>query len=301
MAKGAAVGGSTLTIIKGALKIMAWTKAQTSIAVGVGVLLAVGTATVAVEHLAKYQRNKAERKILNPPNPQTDAAIAQIEAKLTTAYNPLPSAMIAATKFSGRDKAYAINEDHVLGWNQPLDTIVDFAFPQPDHYHIRMIVETNLPKGRYDFNASLTGGAAAALQQELQKALGIVGRHAKRETDVLHLKLKNPDATGLTLSKHFAPTGSWKLPAGQILLYDQPLASQYPSAFQNILENYFRMPIIVDKTGLANRFDINLTWDEPDPKHHNLDGLKQALLDQLGLELVPSREPIEMLVVEKVK
>jgi hypothetical protein len=29
--------------------------------------------------------------------------------------------------------------------------------------------------------------------------------------------------------------------------------------------------------------------------------LKQAVLDQLGLELVPSYEPIEMLVVEKVK
>jgi len=29
--------------------------------------------------------------------------------------------------------------------------------------------------------------------------------------------------------------------------------------------------------------------------------LKQAVLDQLGLELVPSRESIEMLVVEKAK
>jgi hypothetical protein len=29
--------------------------------------------------------------------------------------------------------------------------------------------------------------------------------------------------------------------------------------------------------------------------------LKQALLDQIGLELVPGREPVEMLVVEKVK
>ena len=33
----------------------------------------------------------------------------------------------------------------------------------------------------------------------------------------------------------------------------------------------------------------------------DLDLLNKALLDQLGLELVPSREPIEMLVVEKVK
>src|SRR5450432_1930491 len=48
-AKGAAVSASTLTLIKGALKIMAWTKMKTAIAVGVGILLASGTAIVAVK------------------------------------------------------------------------------------------------------------------------------------------------------------------------------------------------------------------------------------------------------------
>jgi RNA polymerase sigma factor (sigma-70 family) len=41
---------STLTLIKGALKIMAWTKAKTAIVVGVGVLLAVGTTTTVIHH-----------------------------------------------------------------------------------------------------------------------------------------------------------------------------------------------------------------------------------------------------------
>lgn len=48
-AKGAAATTSTLTLVKGALKIMAWTKMQTAIVVGVGVLLAAGTATVVVK------------------------------------------------------------------------------------------------------------------------------------------------------------------------------------------------------------------------------------------------------------
>ena len=47
--KGATVSGTTLTLIKGALKLMAWTKAKTAIVVGVGVLLAAGTATTFVE------------------------------------------------------------------------------------------------------------------------------------------------------------------------------------------------------------------------------------------------------------
>jgi RNA polymerase sigma factor (sigma-70 family) len=48
-AKGAAAGGSTLTLVKGALKIMAWTKAKTAIVAGVGILLAAGIPTVAVK------------------------------------------------------------------------------------------------------------------------------------------------------------------------------------------------------------------------------------------------------------
>ena len=40
IAKGAAAAASTLTLIKGALKIMAWTKMKTAIVVGVVVLLA---------------------------------------------------------------------------------------------------------------------------------------------------------------------------------------------------------------------------------------------------------------------
>src|ERR1035437_5796907 len=58
IAKGAAASGSTLTLIKGALKIMAWTKAKTAVVVGAAVLLAAGTATpIAVHHyLAAAQR-----------------------------------------------------------------------------------------------------------------------------------------------------------------------------------------------------------------------------------------------------
>jgi RNA polymerase sigma factor (sigma-70 family) len=43
IAKGVAASGSTLTIIKGALKLMAWTKAKTAIAAGAAILLAAGT------------------------------------------------------------------------------------------------------------------------------------------------------------------------------------------------------------------------------------------------------------------
>jgi len=50
LAKGAVTSTSTLTLIKGALKIMAWTKAKTAAAAGIILILAAGTTSVVVKN-----------------------------------------------------------------------------------------------------------------------------------------------------------------------------------------------------------------------------------------------------------
>ena len=50
ISKGAAASGSTLTLIKGALKLMAWTKAKTAIVVGTAVILTAGTTAPIIIH-----------------------------------------------------------------------------------------------------------------------------------------------------------------------------------------------------------------------------------------------------------
>jgi RNA polymerase sigma factor (sigma-70 family) len=52
LAKGTTASISTLILIKGALKIMAWTKAKTAIVVGAAAILVVGTATTLIAHRA---------------------------------------------------------------------------------------------------------------------------------------------------------------------------------------------------------------------------------------------------------
>jgi len=57
MTKGVAASGSTLTLIKGALKIMAWTKAKTAAVVGVALILTAGTTTLAIRHEFRQRAN----------------------------------------------------------------------------------------------------------------------------------------------------------------------------------------------------------------------------------------------------
>jgi len=51
IAKGAAASGSTLTLIKGALKIMAWTQAKTAVITGAALILTTGTSLMVVKEV----------------------------------------------------------------------------------------------------------------------------------------------------------------------------------------------------------------------------------------------------------
>jgi RNA polymerase sigma factor (sigma-70 family) len=84
IAKGAAASGSTLTLIKGALKIMAWTKMKTI--VGIGILIVAGTGTVIVKNNffpsePSYQGRKLSEWLVDvdygqPPQTRAKAAEA---------------------------------------------------------------------------------------------------------------------------------------------------------------------------------------------------------------------------------
>jgi uncharacterized protein (TIGR03435 family) len=65
------------------------------------------------------------------------------------------------------------------------------------------------------------------------------------------------------------------------------------------LEDKSNFPVI-DDTGIWGRFDFDLNCTEADLETHNWDKVNQAL-DRLGLELVSTNMPLEMLVVEKAK
>ncbi len=277
--KGAAASTSTLTLIKGALKIMAWTKAKTAIVVGASVLLATGTATVTIKEIVARKAEASWRH----PNPDPDRAPLMVE--------------ILPTKYRFVDDMSAgSHDDNWIGIGQRVRDIARVAY----HWHPgRILFAETEPTDRYDFISTLPQTSGAALQAELKRKLGFVGHPEMRDMDVLVLKVRRSNAPGL---KRPTGGGSDYSNNGYYHCDNSPLSSDsgwYPG-ISRFLEDYFEMPII-DQTGLTQNFHIDLKWNERWGQDPNHDALKQALLDQLGLELVPANMPVEMLVVEKVK
>jgi uncharacterized protein (TIGR03435 family) len=135
------------------------------------------------------------------------------------------------------------------------------------------------------------------LQNELRKEFGLAGKLEMRETNVLLLTMKKAKAAGLQPSS-VPPNAAASLQGhgrGNISGENVTLV-----ALANDLEQRLGIPV-VDQTGTEDaRFDFELTWDQPEPML-NINGLKQALADELGLELVPVKKPAEMVVVDKAK
>ena len=223
----------------------------------------------------------------------------------------------------------------IYGTAISLRTIVQAAYNSSDW---RTIYLTALPQGQFDYIANLPSGSNEALRQEIKKQFGIVGRFTTIETNVLFLKVRSTNAPGLKSSPaRNRPSGTTGTTVASPAAGTGPQAGLCPqrelrcwlgrtrlfpkhrglcrihhlphkltntietcpvSYLADFLEGQVKIPVI-DQTQLTNRFNIQLDWDSRnDPQHEKL---KQALIDQLGLELVPGTAPVEMLVVEKVK
>ena len=288
IAKGAAASASTLTIIKGALKIMAWTKVKMAVVIGVSVLLAAGTTTVTIKEIQKHENETFQW--------QTNE---NLNSRWLEKAPPLLK--IVPTKFpnggGGIQIDYPNNNWKAMGLGWTIDDLVGSAYEcRPG----RGVFLTKLPDSRYDFIDTMPSEARKALQAEIKKQFDIFGRFKVLETNILLLMVKYPVSDGLKPSKNQMSYNGNN--PGNISCTNQPL-----STLADMLGAQFGIPVI-EQTSLTNHYDFNLRWSEygkkvgdSRPDYPNLEGLKHALLDQLGLELVPTNMPIEMLVVEKVK
>jgi uncharacterized protein (TIGR03435 family) len=58
--------------------------------------------------------------------------------------------------------------------------------------------------------------------------------------------------------------------------------------------------VVVDKTGLTDRYDVKLVWAADDAPDSSAPSLFTAIQEQLGLKLEPAKEPVPVLVIDHV-
>lgn len=286
MVKGATASASTLTLVKGALKIMAWSNTKTVAVTGMAVLLAAAATTVTVKEVYAQE-----------PRPW------QVEgANFSTFYKQPAEVEILPTKFGELTNAMACADSTRggLGLNVSVAGMIAMAYKTEP---LRMVIATELPVGKYDFIAKLVGpnmrqqntNWAEAFQRAITKKFGVIGRMEMIDTNVMVLQPTAGGVHGFKVS-HTMPHGmAVRAKSGDYAFYEQPM-----STLIGHVQQHMQLPI-VDKSDLLEEYDFSLKWDETDPKNPNPESMRWALHDQLGLDLVATNMPIEMLVVEKMR
>jgi uncharacterized protein (TIGR03435 family) len=257
---------STLTLIKGALKIMAWTKAKTAIVVGASVLLAAGTATVTVKEIVAHRtpawQEKFDLSLLDGLPPQVKI---------------LPSLPSTVHNRAGE------RNGKVLAVGQSFMALLETAYQVVQS---RLIVNAPIPEGKYDFIITYPrmNDNLKALQEEIKKTFGVTVRREMIETNVLILTVQSPNVPGLkpstgNFSNHVEPD-SYSIHGATLFTLTADLENSLGT-------------VIIDETKLRGKFDIDFKWDSTPA------GLKRVLRNELGLELTPARKTIEFIVAEK--
>jgi uncharacterized protein (TIGR03435 family) len=287
LAKGATASISTLTLVRGALKIMAWTKAQTAVVIGVAAILTISTTTAVVHQVVSSRQEQYYESIFEHPDGSSLAKLEQCP----------PVLIIRPTRYPDKPMGFGTPDGRQIYDNTQLSDLIAWAY-NADPFH--EILPEDAPKGSYDYMNTLPN-ENDALRERIKKQFGLVARREVRPTDVLLLRAADP-----------FKLKSFRTKGGPFACYGMGGADTQFRYFTNaplsllaaqIGEGYFQKPCI-DTTEADAKYDFALQWADPadltgESRLAALQPVIERQLERLGLELVPTNMPIEMLVVEK--
>ena len=171
IAKGAAASTSTLTLIKGALKIMAWTKVKTAIVVGAAILLASGTTTIVVKKMI---------------SPSIDESLWKPDSRV---FAKVPPVLIIRPTRSVDVSSSISTGEKAMRLNATIAELLSVAYGIPES---QMILPGGLPQDHFDLMLTLNDHPKEALQAEIKKRFGLIAHLETRDADNLALKIKIP-------------------------------------------------------------------------------------------------------------
>lgn len=248
---------------------MAWTKVKTAAVVAVVVVLAIGTTTITVKQIGPVTAEEA------------------FEHYDSIRYlNRAPGViLLRPTQYANQGTWINGDNTRMLGRNRSLAWVLADAYrtgPQ------QMILPADFPAGGFDYLVTSSTNPSVALQAEIKKQFGLTALTETQTTNVLVLKVSQFGSPGLKLNSRISDS-SILIGADTATLHDFSMSS-----WAQALGGYLMNTLVVDETGLSNHYDFILKWNK---NINSVDAMNQVLQNQLGLELVPARRPVEMLVV----
>jgi RNA polymerase sigma factor (sigma-70 family) len=154
VAKGATASISTLTLIKGALKIMAWTKVKMAVVAGIGILIAAGTTTVIVKETHSPDWNlDLNSQILEQMPPMLVLRPTKMPANL------VPGGMFGNHRYFAR--------------GQTVKELITTIYSQKDSA-AKLVFLASLPDGKFDCVVTGQTNWPDALESEINKRFNLV-------------------------------------------------------------------------------------------------------------------------------
>jgi uncharacterized protein (TIGR03435 family) len=304
ISKGAAAGGSTATLVKGTLKLMAWSNAKTAALIGAAVLLATGTATVAYNETASpsveyiFQHPSQDRLLEKAP----------------------PVVILRPNRY--RYSGSQMNHMHGPPFSKASERFVglghSFQEILASAYNVdlpQLVLPSDMPSGPFEVLVTVPTDPRGALRYEITRQFGLTGHFETQQRDVLVLRIASPSAPALKVNHSGGADHSISVGPGKLTLVNfhisgqvAPIPGAPPGAplmntnsddsFVRALGGYFLGVPVIDETGLTDAYDIQLQWDPKLQGDDSIKAIEQAVHDQLGFDLVPDRRSVEMLVVE---
>ena len=178
----------------------------------------------------------------------------------------------------------------MTGRNSSVTNLLSYAYGMRTSH---IVFSEPTAGGKYDFIANLPQGSEEALRQKIREQFGVTAHKAIVTNDVWVLKVSDVEKLKVFVSKKTPANFEFKQVGKRFVWV---IEGNSAVELASVLEGGFMQAPVMDRTGLSGRYDLNLQFDRT-----NIIPSVITQLHRAGLELVPSREPVEMLVVEKLK
>jgi len=290
--KGTVLTASTVTLGKGMLNLMAISKLKVTATVAVLLLVGGTTTYVVVEQIRARSASPAVTVAASADDALAWEIIDTMNSQALDGAPPL--VFLREHDGSEHNTGTVSSQGKLMGKGVSIRQLLAIAHGVPQS-RVRMAGQAPWPALKVDYLVSLRSGQKEALQKAIREKFGMTAQREVRLEDVYVLTARSGEFSGRQPSTQREGSSSGTTSDRQIRSNNATI-----DWLASTIERMIQRPVF-NETALRDRFDIFFSYDGPGNEKPDPELLKQALTEQLGLELKPDRRDVEILLVQNVK